>query len=105
MATEITKTIVELRQKVRAARERGLSVGLVLTMGALHAGHTSLIRAARQESGCVVVSLFVNPTQFGPTEDLASYPRSWEADVAVCESEGADLLFAPPDGGATRPGI
>src|SRR5262245_28141017 len=65
-------------------------------MGALHAGHASLITAAREETGFVVVSIFVNPTQFGPNEDFGRYPRTWEADLAVCGAEEADLVFAPP---------
>jgi pantoate--beta-alanine ligase len=95
MALEIVTTIASLREAVRQARTRGLTIGLVPTMGALHAGHASLIQAARQETGFVVVSLFVNPTQFGPKEDYGRYPRTWDADVAVCKEEGADVLFAP----------
>lgn len=72
-----------------------ISVGLVPTMGALHAGHVSLIRAARAETGFVVVSIFVNPLQFGPTEDLDRYPRSLERDLAICHEEGVDAIFAP----------
>jgi pantoate--beta-alanine ligase len=90
-----TRTIADTRQAVAAARARGLTVGLVPTMGALHEGHTSLIRLARQECGYVVVSVFVNPTQFGPNEDLARYPRTLPEDTAVCEREGTDLVFAP----------
>ena len=71
-------------------------MGLVPTMGALHAGHASLIRAARAACSQVAVSLFVNPTQFGPNEDYARYPRSFDADCALAEREGADVLFAPP---------
>ncbi len=71
------------------------AIALVPTMGALHAGHASLIRAARASSSHVAVSLFVNPTQFGPNEDYARYPRSFDADCALAESEGADVLFAP----------
>ena len=73
----------------------GNTIGLVPTMGALHAGHASLIRAARAACTHVAVSLFVNPTQFGPNEDYARYPRSFDADCALAESEGADVLFAP----------
>jgi pantoate--beta-alanine ligase len=92
---EIAKTIAELRAHVRRARERGQSIGLVPTMGALHAGHVSLIQAARRETGFVVVSIFVNPTQFGPNEDFSRYPRTWETDLEICRGEGIDLVFAP----------
>jgi pantoate--beta-alanine ligase len=93
---EILRTVDDLRRWSRAARAKtGNSVGLVPTMGALHAGHASLIRAARASCSHVAVSLFVNPTQFGPGEDYARYPRSFEADCALAESEGADVLFAP----------
>jgi pantoate--beta-alanine ligase len=72
-----------------------LTVALVPTMGALHAGHASLIHAARGEAGFVVVSIFVNPTQFGPKEDLSRYPRPFENDVALCQTNGVDLIFHP----------
>jgi pantoate--beta-alanine ligase len=88
-------TIEAVREAVAAARRQGLSIGLVPTMGALHAGHASLIRAARAETGFVVVSIFVNPTQFGPKEDFARYPRSLPQDLEACTREGADLVFAP----------
>lgn len=84
-----------VRSAVRAARGKGLSVGLVPTMGALHAGHGSLMRAARAETGLVAVSIFVNPAQFGPHEDFHRYPRPFEADVAFCAREGVDLIFHP----------
>jgi len=101
------KRIGDVRREVRKARGKGLRIGLVPTMGALHQGHASLIRAARAECGYVAVSLFVNPAQFGPGEDLARYPRPLENDLAVCRREGADLVFAPaaaemyPEGFAT----
>jgi pantoate--beta-alanine ligase len=94
--TPIVATIEELRLAVASARAAGQRIGLVPTMGALHAGHISLIRAARQEVGFVVLSLFVNPTQFGPQEDLARYPRPFEQDWAICTRERVDLIFAPP---------
>jgi pantoate--beta-alanine ligase len=74
----------------------GITIGLVPTMGALHAGHRALIRAARLSCDAVVVSLFVNPTQFGPKEDFSRYPRKSKADAALCKKEGVDVLFAPP---------
>lgn len=79
----------------RSARPR-MEIGLVPTMGALHSGHLSLIERARQENAVVVVSLFVNPLQFGPSEDFQQYPRSWERDRLLCEQAGVDLIFAPP---------
>ncbi|HJZ58548.1 MAG TPA: pantoate--beta-alanine ligase, partial [Gemmataceae bacterium] len=91
----VVTTIAEVRAAVAQARRRGQSVGLVPTMGALHAGHTALIRAARAASGFVVVSIFVNPTQFGPNEDFARYPRTLEADQKACADAGAELIFAP----------
>src|SRR5437660_1696672 len=87
--------IAEVRAAVAGTRRHGLSVGFVPTMGALHEGHAALIRAARASSGFVVVSIFVNPTQFGPKEDFAKYPRTMEADQKVCADAGADLIFAP----------
>jgi pantoate--beta-alanine ligase len=96
MKPESAETVAATRQAVAGARGRGQSVGLVPTMGALHAGHASLIRAARRETGFVVVSVFVNPTQFGLNEDFSRYPRTWDADVQLCEHEGVDLIFAPP---------
>jgi pantoate--beta-alanine ligase len=93
--TVVVTTIEAARQAVAQARQSGLSVGLVPTMGALHAGHISLIRAARQETGYVIVSIFVNPTQFGPGEDLARYPRPLEEDSEICRREGVALAFVP----------
>jgi pantoate--beta-alanine ligase len=91
----ITTTVEETRQALAEFRRQGKTIGLVPTMGALHEGHASLIRAARQANGCVVVSIFVNPTQFGPHEDLTRYPRPFAQDVERCTAEGADLIFHP----------
>jgi pantoate--beta-alanine ligase len=88
----------ELRAATDAARQRGAGVGFVPTMGALHAGHRALLARARAESDVVVASVFVNSLQFGPAEDLASYPRDREADLAVLEAEGVDLAFVPAEG-------
>jgi pantoate--beta-alanine ligase len=93
--TPIVTTIAQVRAEVRTARAVGNTVGLVPTMGALHEGHAALIRSARAVSGFVVVSIFVNPTQFGPAEDYAKYPRTLEADQELCAEAGADLIFAP----------
>jgi len=93
---QVFRTVAEFRSWSRASRSvAGNTIGLVPTMGALHAGHASLIRAARAACTHVAVSLFVNPTQFGPNEDYARYPRSFDADCALAEREGADVLFAP----------
>jgi pantoate--beta-alanine ligase len=94
-----------LRQTIAQARAGGKSVGLVPTMGALHAGHASLLQAARAETGFVVASIFVNPIQFGPAEDLARYPRPLEQDLEVCGQAGVDLVFAPEDQTMYPPGF
>lgn len=91
----VATKIDETRTAVADARRLGLSIGLVPTMGALHAGHASLMQRARTDAGFVVVSIFVNPTQFGPDEDLSRYPRPFENDVALCAAEGVDLVFHP----------
>lgn len=92
---ETIRTVKELKQKVSAAREAGKTVGLVPTMGALHAGHLSLIERARKENDLVVVSVFVNPTQFNNPEDLRTYPRTEEADSAKLTAAGVDIAFMP----------
>ena len=91
----VARTLSEAREAVRHARSGGATIGLVPTMGALHAGHRSLIERARAECGYVVVSLFVNPIQFGPGEDYARYPRDFEGDLALCRDAGVDLVFSP----------
>jgi pantoate--beta-alanine ligase len=91
----IESTVNAVRNQVKEWRSQGLSVGFVPTMGYLHEGHASLIKAARADNDKVVVSIFVNPMQFGPKEDLASYPRDLKKDSALCESLGVDLIFHP----------
>jgi pantoate--beta-alanine ligase len=104
---EILRTVDELRARARAERDKGKKIGIVPTMGALHEGHASLIRAAKSQCGFVVTTIFVNPTQFGPNEDYSRYPRTFEADCALAKAEGASVVFAPvveelyPSGGAT----
>jgi pantoate--beta-alanine ligase len=90
------RTVAELRAALAARRAAGQTVGLVPTMGYFHEGHLTLMRAAREACDCVVVSLFVNPTQFGAGEDLDAYPRDEARDAGMAAAEGVDLLFAPP---------
>ena len=92
---QVTKTIKATREQIREWKRAGHSIGLVPPIGFLHEGHASLIRKCREENDKVVVSVFVNPTQFGPNEDLEDYPRDFERDCALCESIGADLIFHP----------
>jgi pantoate--beta-alanine ligase len=104
----VVRTVPALRRAVEALRTRKAAVALVPTMGALHDGHVSLVRLARRRAQKVIVSIFVNPTQFAPTEDFGSYPRTWKADVAKLTAEKVDLIWNPdvkamyPDGFATR---
>ncbi|PDT70275.1 pantoate--beta-alanine ligase [Bradyrhizobium sp. C9] len=104
----VVRTVPALRRAVDALRARKATVALVPTMGALHDGHVSLVRLAKRRAKRVVVSIFVNPTQFAPTEDFGSYPRTWKEDVAKLAAEGVDLIWHPevkamyPDGFATR---
>ncbi|MCI5640226.1 MAG: pantoate--beta-alanine ligase [Lachnospiraceae bacterium] len=92
---QIVETVAEVREQVKVWRAEGLTVGLVPTMGYLHEGHKSLIDRAVAENDRVVVSVFVNPMQFGPSEDLESYPRDMDRDAALCEKAGASLIFHP----------
>lgn len=92
---DVVKTIAEVRGQVAKAHKEGKVIGLVPTMGALHAGHASLIDAARGGCGFVVVSIFVNPMQFGPNEDLSRYPRTPQHDIDLCRSRGANVVFMP----------
>ena len=104
----VVRTVPALRRALDGLRARKASVALVPTMGALHEGHVSLVRQAKLRAGKVVVSIFVNPTQFAPTEDFGSYPRTWKADVAKLAAERVDLIWHPdvktmyPEGFATR---
>ncbi len=97
------RTIAEVRAELAA--QRGGTIGLVPTMGALHGGHVSLLRAARSECDTVVMSLFVNPAQFGEAADLAAYPRDEERDLETAEAAGVDVVFAPPEGEMYPPGF
>ena len=96
MLPPILTTVAGVQAALDAVRADGWTVGFVPTMGALHEGHAALVRAAREASNFVVVSIFVNPAQFGPHEDFARYPRTLEADQKLCGEAGADLIFAPP---------
>ncbi|NUF49840.1 pantoate--beta-alanine ligase [Gilliamella sp. ESL0250] len=91
----VVTTIGQVREQVKAWRQAGYSIGLVPTMGYLHEGHQSLMAAAKRDNQKVIVTIFVNPIQFGPSEDLASYPRDLERDKIVCEKMGVDLIFCP----------
>lgn len=91
----LCQNVAELKNLVATFKQNGKSIGLVPTMGALHEGHASLIKAAHAENDITIVSVFVNPTQFGPNEDYAAYPRTLEKDCTVAENAGADVVFAP----------
>src|ERR1700691_3156228 len=104
----IVRTVPALRRALDGLRARKSTIALVPTMGALHDGHVSLVRLAKRRAKKVIVSIFVNPTQFAPTEDFGSYPRTWKADVARLTAEDVDLIWNPdvktmyPEGFATR---
>jgi pantoate--beta-alanine ligase len=104
----IVRTVPALRRAVDSLRARKATIALVPTMGALHDGHASLVRLAKRRANKVIASIFVNPTQFAPSEDFSSYPRTWKADVAKLAAENVDLIWNPdvktmyPDGFATR---
>jgi len=102
---EIIRTVEWMKQVSRQARAEGRLAGFVPTMGALHGGHVSLVRAAQRDCSPVVVSIFVNPTQFGPGEDFAKYPRAFAADAAMLESLGVEYLFAPEAAEIYPPGF
>ena len=95
MSPELLSTADQLRARVAQARAAGRSIGLVPTMGALHAGHASLVDASQRECGLTVATIFVNPTQFGPNEDFSRYPRTLEGDLALLGRHGADCVFVP----------
>lgn len=95
MSVILSNNIKEVKQQIKNWRDEDLKIGLVPTMGALHAGHASLIKKAKEVCDKVVVTIFVNPIQFGPNEDFDKYPRTIDADKALCEEIGADLIFAP----------
>lgn len=105
IGNKVIHTVEETRPAVASARARGQSIGFVPTMGALHEGHASLFRLARQQCGFVAVSIFVNPTQFGPNEDFTRYPRTFDQDLSVCEREDVDLVFAPDPEDIYPPGF
>lgn len=95
MQMQVIKTVVEMKNFVRAVKKAGKTIGLVPTMGALHKGHLTLMKAAKEKCDIVIASVFVNPTQFGPNEDFAAYPREFESDCAKLESVGVDAVFHP----------
>jgi pantoate--beta-alanine ligase len=92
---EVARTIQTARKFIKAARAEGEKIGFVPTMGALHIGHVSLIEAAARQTDFIIVSIFVNPTQFGPSEDFEKYPRPFDKDIEICKKHGVDVVFAP----------
>src|SRR5438876_2188342 len=96
MPIRIVRTLSTLRRTAAHWRASGERIALVPTMGALHGGHLALVRAARRRAKRVIVSIFVNPAQFAPREDFASYPRTWDADLAALADMAVDLVWAPP---------
>lgn len=104
---QVYRSVRSLAKKVSEIKKRKKTIGLVPTMGFLHEGHASLIRKARKDTDCVIVSIFINPAQFGPGEDFKKYPRNLKKDLDLCEKEGADIIFVPearemyPDGYST----
>ena len=100
---KIISSITEMQAAALAWKRGGVRIGFVPTMGYLHAGHLSLVELVRRQAEVVVVSIFVNPTQFGPAEDLSRYPRDFERDAALCRDAGVDVLFAPEPGGVYPP--
>ena len=104
---KVYRTTGSLIKKIKEIKKEGRKIGFIPTMGFLHKGHASLIKAARKDTDCVIVSIFVNPAQFGPMEDFKKYPRDIEKDLALCEKEGVDIIFSPkekemyPDGYVT----
>lgn len=102
---EVIKVAAQMQERVQALKVSGKKIGLVPTMGALHEGHLSLIRAARQRADVVVATIFVNPAQFGPREDYAKYPRTFDDDLALLAGEGCDLVFAPSNEEIYPPGF
>jgi pantoate--beta-alanine ligase len=95
MSVELADSITAIRARLAPLRREGKLIGLVPTMGALHAGHIALMRLARRESDCLVVSIFVNPIQFNRPDDFEAYPRPMNDDLLICDQEGVDFVFAP----------
>src|SRR5438270_13822433 len=101
----IVRTVPALRRALDRLKAKKGTTALVPTMGALHDGHVSLVRLAKRRATRVIVSIFVNPTQFAPSEDFSSYPRTWKADVAKLAAEGVDLIWNPPPNTMYPPGF
>src|SRR5512138_1518492 len=102
---DVIETLAKMQRAVEEARQQGRTIGLVPTMGALHAGHLSLLRRCRAESQLVVMSLFVNPAQFDQRDDLARYPRDFNADATLARDAGVDIIFAPSEETMYPPGF